>query len=430
MEVQELQLTTPNTHCLFLGPQDESYSGPLSGSVEIVIASSNIDSSGYPKLSVSLTRTVAFERRCAATAPRRSSGLFKCLRRRKVIQAQLSPIRGKSASSSTETITRCDLWHTQHHVEHHQDRGTTSLIYNFGIPVPFDIPPTTETVLGTVSYMITAASTSTIGTIATATRPIQILRLALPGHARTIQHVRTFRGDRVRIFLDITPKESPGPGNKASYTARLCAKQTITEGPRTAQMRHVVIKELKWRVEETAKTLSKPSHHETQDAIYHKEQCVRQLCHGRVTGRWSATAGRPKTEAIDDMIQISFNVNVPRSADAVEVLEMSAIDTKQACLHQRPCECPARTDTDDEEAAIIASHQLKLDIITGEDVIDQETGRLVDRKPLWKSFGAFFPMPVYEFMSSQEIPNAAFPANDVPPMYDDASKPPDYDILR
>lgn len=430
MEVQEVQLTTPQTHYVFLGPHDESYSGPLSGSVEIIIASSNIDSSDYPKLSVRLTRTVAFERRCAAMAPRRSSGFFKCLRRRRVIQAQLTPIRGQSASSSTETITRCDLWHTQHHLEHHQDRGTTSLKFNFGIPVPFDIPPTTETVLGTVSYMITATSTSTIGMTATATRPIQILRRAIPGHARTIQHVRTFRSDRVRLFLDITPKESSGPGNKASYTARLCAKQTITEGPRTAQMRHVVIKELKWRFEETAKALSKPSHHETQDAIYHKEQCVRQLCHGRVTGRWSATGGRPKTEATDDMIQISFDVSIPASADAVEVLEMSAIDTKQACLHQGPCECPARTHTDDEKAAIIASHQLKLDIIAGEDIIDQETGRLVDRKPLWKSFGAFFPMPVYEFMSSQEIPNAAFPSNDTLPMYDDASKPPNYDALR
>lgn len=430
MEVQEVQLTTPQTHCIFLGPHDESYSSPLSGSVEINIASSNIDSSGHPKLSVRLTRTVAFERRCAATAPRWSSGFFKCLRRRRVIQAQLTPIRGQSASSSTETITRCDLWHTQHHVEHHQDRGTTNLKFNFGIPVPFDIPPTTETVLGTVSYMITATSTSTIGTTAKATRPIQILRRAIPGHARTIQHVRTFRGDRVRIILDLTPKESPGPGNKASYTARLCAKQTITEGPRTAQMRHVVIKELKWRVEETAKALSKPSHPETQDAIYHKEQCVRQLCHGSMTGRWSATGGRPKTEATDDMIQISFDVSIPTSADAVEVLEMSAIDTKQACLHQGPCECPSRTHTDEEKAAMIASHQLKLDIIAGEDIIDQKTGRLVDRKPLWKSFGAFFPMPVYEFMSSQEIPNAAFPANDTPPIYDDASNPPNYDVLR
>lgn len=430
MEVQEVQLTTPPTHYIFLGPHDESYSSPLSGSVEIIIASSNIDSSGYPKLSVRLTRTVAFERRCAATAPRRSSGFFKCLRRRRVTQAQLIPTRGQSASSSTETITQCDLWHTQHHVEHHQDRGTTSLKYNFGIPVPFDIPPTTETVLGTVSYMITATSTSTIGTTATATRPIQILQRAIPGHARAIQHVRTFRSDRLRIFLDITPKESPGPGNKASYTARLCAKQTITESSRTAQMRHVVIKELKWRFEETAQALSKSNHHETQDTIYHKEQCARQLCHGRVTGRWSATGGRPKTEATDDMIQISFDVSIPASADAAQVLEMSAIDTKQACLHQGPCECPARTHTDDEKAAIIASNQLKLDVITGEDIIDQETGRLVDRKPLWKSFGAFFPMPVYEFMSSQEIPNAAFPANDTPPVYDDASKPPNYDVLR
>lgn len=425
MEVQEVQLTTPETHCIFLGPHDESYTGPVSGSLDITIASSDIDSCDYPKLRVSLTRTVAFERRCAATAPRRSGGFWEYFRRRKVTHAQPTPIRGQNASSSsTETITQCDLWHTQHNVDHHQDqdRGTTSLKFNFGIPIPFDILPTTETVLGTVSYMMTATCTSTTGTTATATRPIQILQRAIPGHARTIQHVRTFRSDRVRLFLDITPKESPGPGNKASYTAKLCARQTITEGPRPAQMRHVVIKELKWRVEETAQALSKPSHRETPDATYHKEHCVRTLGHGRVTGPWSATGGRAKIEATDDIIQISFDVSIPASADGVETLELSAINTKQACLHQGPCECPA----DDDKAAITASHQLKLDVIAGEDIIDQETERLVDRKPLWKLFGAFFPIPVYEFISSPEIPHAALAANDTLPTYDAASNPPNY----
>lgn len=425
MEVQKVLLTTPPDHSIYLGPQDERYSSPLSGSVEILLASSCIDSSGYPKLSVRLTRTVAVAQQCVATASQRRSDFLKNLRRPWATQPQLTADCGQSASSSTETITRCDLWHTQCLVEH-QDQRTTKLRFDFGIPVPFDILPTTETVLGTVSYAITATSTSPTGTTATATRPIQIVRRAIPGHARTIQHMRTFREHRVRIFLNLTPKECPGSGNKASYIARLCASPTITEGTRPTQMRHVVIKELKWRVEETTTVVSKPS---SSHQVYHKEQCVRQLCRGRMTGRWSATGGHPRTDATDDMVQISFDINIPTRTAAAPILETSTIDTTQPCLHQRPCQCSSHTHPDDAHAMLATHQQLKLDTIAGEDVIDQETGKLVDRKPLWKLFGAFFPLSVYDFLSSHEMPHAAFSANDLPPKYEATPTPPDYDGL-
>lgn len=441
MEVQEVHLTTPTDHSIYLGPQDEHYSSPLPGSVQIILPSSCIDSSGYPTLSVKLTRTVTVEQQCAATASQRRSEFMKTLRwSRTTTQPQATPECEPSASSSTETITRCDLWHTQCLVERCQEQGTTKLKFDFGLPVPFDIPPTTETVLGTLSYAITATSTSPTGRTATttATRPIQILRRAIPGHTRTTQHMRTFREHQVRIYLDLTPKECPGSGNKASYTARLRATPTITEGTRPTQMRHVVIKDLKWRVEETTIAVSKPgsSSSSSSDHVYHKEQCLRQLSRGTMTGRWSATGGYPKSDTTDATIQISFDVSVPtRTAAAAPVLETSAIDTSQPCLHhQRPCQCsfssPHTHDPGDNAAAhamLATHHQLKLDIMAGEDVIDQETGKLVDRKPLWKLFGAFFPLPVYDFLSSHEMPHTAFSANDLPPTYEAAPTPPDYD---
>lgn len=445
MEVHEVHLTTPPDHSIYLGPQDEHYSSPVSGSVEVILPFACIDSTGYPKLSVSFTRTVAAAQPCAATASRRSDFL-KTLRRPRTT-TQVTPDCEQSAASSTETITRCDLWHTQCLVERDEDRGTTKLKFDFGIPVPFDISPTAETVLGSVSYGITAISTfSTTGTTATTTRPIRISRRAIPGHTRTIQHRRTFREHQVCIFLELTPQEGPGSGNKASYAARLRATPTITAGTRPTQLRHVVIKDVNWRVEETVTLVlskSQSSNSSSDHHVYHKEQSLRQLCRGTMTGRWSATRGYPKTDTTDDMIQIPFDVSIPtRTAATAPVLETSATETSQPCLRPRPCQCSSHThhaittttNTNSDSnamamAMLTTDYQLKLDIMAGEDVIDQETGKLVDRKPLWKLFGAFFPLPVYDFLSSHEMPHTqstAFSANDLPPTYQAAPTPPDY----
>ncbi|KAL4913228.1 hypothetical protein BDW62DRAFT_220828 [Aspergillus aurantiobrunneus] len=433
MEAQEIQLTAPHVHRIFLGPDGETYSEPLSGSLTVTVASASVRSSGYPEVGVCVTRTVTFNQQCYNTDRRCYPGLFEGLRqRRRSWQDKSSPsIRRQIPHSSTETIiARGDVWHTPDHMEHDQ-RGMVALKFNFVIPTPADLPPTMETVLGAVSYSIVATSASTCpGRTATATRPVEIRRPAVPVHPRIIQHVRTFLGDRIQLRLDLTPKDpSPGARGKTSYVAGMSAKQTITDGPRASEKRHVVVKELNWRVDETVKLLSINSCCEGQDTINCQEQCVRQLCRGRQTGRWSATGGRRVTDATDDTVEISFEISIPPGSTttgpaAVEDVDMTAynLDIGNRCLHQGRCECRVQ-----QTSAIIASHQVTLDVITGEDTIDQVTGRLVDRKPLWKCFHASFPLPVYKFVSPREIPFPISLSNETPPMYDEALNPPSYE---
>ncbi|RJE21503.1 hypothetical protein PHISCL_06165 [Aspergillus sclerotialis] len=424
MEPQELHLTSPDTHYIFLGGYNEGYSGPILGSVEITVPSS-IHSSGYPNIKVALTRTVTSTRKRPDTTYQYSCGLFKRIQKRNSIQDKSTPKSEQSSSSDTETLSQCYLWHTPNDIQYNHDNNMARLKFNFAIPVHNKTPPTTETMLGSVSYAITAISTSIDGAKTTTSQPIQILRRAIPDFYRTIHHTRSFFDERVAVSLDLTPDESSAPDTKASYTGRLVAHRTIKPGRRPSERRHVVIKELRWRVEETVRVLSISGHGGTRDV---KDECVRQLCDGSHSGHWSISKKLLKGEmAHDETIVVPFDIGIPRSANVAEEMGISAYspDTKQPCRHDA-CECDTRTPTIDKRIVLSVSHRLRLDIIAGMDTIDQDTGRLVDRKPLWKLFGAFFCLPIHEFASPEDIPDAAFLANDIPPMYEDGFQPPSY----
>lgn len=179
------------------------------------------------------------------------------------------------------------------------------------------------------------------------------------------------------------------------------------------EMRHVVVKELKWKVEETVKLLSIPGG--ATQAVECQEQYVRPLCRDSQTGRWSATGGGRRMQTTEDMIDIPFKIRIGSGMADVELAAYS-LDSgrEQPDLHR-----------DGETGAIVVNHQLTVDIVTAEDTIDQVTGRLVDRKPLWKSFSVCCALPVYDFVSpNTDLPGIIF--NEAPLPYDEESSPPGY----
>ena len=420
-------MTFPETHYIFFGGCNEGYSGSVLGSVEITVPSSNIDSSDYPNIKVALTRTVTATRQRPGNDRRQRGGFFKRIQERPTIQAHSNPHNEQTSSTDTETLTQCYLWHTPDDIQHHPDHDTTRLKFNFMIPVHYKTPPTVETMLGALSYSLTATSTFASGWTKTTSQPIRILRRAIPDYCRTIHHIRNFSDSGIAISLDLTPDESPALDMKTSYTGKLTANRTIMPGNRVSERWHVVIKELRWRIEETVKVLSTSGHGDTQEV---KDEGVRQLCNGIQSGNWSVLKYQRKGNVTDgDTIEIPFNISIPRSANVAEEMGISAYtsDTKQSC---RPdvYECSARPPTLEKRTALSVNHRLRLDIVAGVDTIDQATGKLVDRKHLWKLFGAAFRLPIYEFASSEEVPDTAFLVNDIPPMYEDEFQPPAYEI--
>ncbi|BCS23607.1 uncharacterized protein APUU_40051A [Aspergillus puulaauensis] len=178
-------------------------------------------------------------------------------------------------------------------------------------------------------------------------------------------------------------------------------------------MRHVVVKELKWRVDETVKLLSIPD--STTQAVECQEQYVRPVSRDSQTGRWSATGEGRRTQATEDVIDIPFKINTASGMADVKLAAYSLDgEQQQRDMHG-----------DRETRVIVVNHQLTVDIVTAEDTIDQVTGRLVDRKPLWKSFSVSCALPVYDPMSPNvDMPGFIF--NEVPLPYDEESSPPAY----
>lgn len=410
METHKVHLGAFSSHNIFVGARQESYSEPLPGSVTVTVASPDIQPCDYPAVSVRLLRTVASKPRCCSKMVSGYTGLREAWRRRRSSPGSPCPTDNQTYSTA-QTAAQCDLWCTPDSIERDQRRGLVTFRYTFGLPIPAGLPPTVETAVGCISYSLVAMSKCHGRTAVTTPQVIEIKRYTIPGHLQSIQHGRTFRGDRIKIMLEVTPDHQTP---KSSYYARIYARRTITEGPRATEMRHVVVKEVKWKVDETVKLLSIPD--SATQAVECQEQYVRPLCRDNQTGRWSATGGVRRTQATEDMIDIPFAISIG-SGMADVALAAYNLDARQ----QHP-----DMHRDGETSVILVSHQLTVDIVTAEDTIDQVTGRLVDRKPLWKSFSVCCALPVYDSVSPN-IDLQGFVFNEVPLPYDEESSPPAYE---
>ncbi|KAL4981190.1 hypothetical protein BDW66DRAFT_156271 [Aspergillus desertorum] len=264
-------------------------------------------------------------------------------------------------NAQSQTLAECIIWHAPDMT----DPDTDERKFNFSLPLPGNTPPTADTVLG----------------------PIRIQRLAPP---ERISHVRTYPGSAVVTKLCIAPHPSDAKraGNKAQYNLQWQARSTIIPGARDSEVKYVVAKEVRWRVDETVKCLSLVRHENGPDRreIIGRQQHTRQLCQGEITGRWMASSGcRNQVDEIGagGLIEIPFQVRIPTAVDEVDV----------SLYHGNfgHCDGPAQ---DRKMLAITVSHQLHLEVVTGEDTFHRGTGDLVERRACVKSYKAVFAMPV------------------------------------
>ncbi|KAB8232392.1 hypothetical protein ETB97_001843 [Aspergillus alliaceus] len=424
MEAWDLQLTVPRTHTL-LEAGGDVHTPPITGSVAITGPSSALDSSpdNFPKVNISLVRSVT-PRQLDPTVsiPKKSRGSFFKRHHKHSPTSHNYHRTTPTLHSDVETIVQCDLWHSPDEVDSQDEEDRAWMRLNFIVPIPSNIPATAETVLGDVSYAIRATVTSPTAPsmpILIESQPIKILRRVI---SEPVQYLRQYPGERVSTELYLTP-DPQYPDllgrTKAAYSLQWVARSTITKGERKTEVKYIVVKELKWRVEETVKHITISTDGDLQTnaiATTCKAQHVRHLCDGNQKGHWIASGA---SRSGDDLIEIPFDIVIPPEVNAANELTLSSY----ACQHRRkPCECDAR-----ERSAIVVDHQLKLEVITGVDTFDQETGKLVDRKPRVKSFNAAFPLSIGEFISGDDLSLSELLADDTLPSYDDAYlMPPNY----
>lgn len=424
MDSGEMWLSVPRTHFTFLSPQGGVYSPAISGSCSIAPFSliNSTNNTNNPKINVSLIRLVTLEKDRKSTA---RCGSKTCLRR---IGKRRGSFRDHDNSSTThectseDTVMQCDLSHPPDVLE----GGRKILEFRFSLPIPDNTPGTTETMLGNVSYAIRATAASASGRTIYSTQRIEILRRMVSGYFEPIEHFRYFQDAEMITDLCLIPKGPPDATTQVAYNAKLVAHRTTAQGARKTEKKHIIIKKLRWRVEETVNAMTVScSDSQRGNTPTCKKQCVRELCRGKLKGHWMASRGPQTTENKDDRIGINLDIDIPSDAKAASGLDLSSYNLGRGseCVHRTTCGhsgCPGAT-------AITIDHQLKFDIITGEDTFNQETGTLVDRKPLWKTFGASFPIPLYEMASGEHIPEGTFDIPSTLPRYENPSMmPPPY----
>ncbi|KAL4937433.1 hypothetical protein BDV06DRAFT_226952 [Aspergillus oleicola] len=373
-----MELKVPENHFLF-GTGEESYSSPITGSLYLLASSVT----STPEITIELVRYVRPKNRKSPLL-RRGWHLADSLskRRSQSIPHSIRILFGTTSipKAQSETLVQCQLWTSPNAADSRNQRRK----YDFSLPVPFDIPATMQMVLGTVSYAVTATASSPTATLRES-RAVRMVRLVRP---ETISHTRRYPGDKVVTELSVTPAatELSPKGRGATYHLEWLARSIIMKGLRGSEVRYIVAKELKWRVEEIISLIVITHGNQRRNIC---QQHVRQVCRGRTKGRW-IESGRLNGH---DAIRILFEVQLPATVDSTDVSFYPDY---------------ARRDS----LAITAEHRLYVEVITGEDTFHRATGDLVDRKARVKSYKAAFTLPVDRFAPDYAI--CTQPGNELP----------------
>jgi hypothetical protein len=153
-----------------------------------------------------------------------------------------------------------------------------------------------------------------------------------------------------------------------------------------------VVRELRWHAEEVIEIISIGS----PGVKYpiRERQSVRKLCDGSTKGYWGSAHNPyitephgPKIEAKAGErrgIRIPFEFTIPKRAMVVDDVDLAAYETgtegfgqalycglpEEDCLYS-----PGRVTK-----GITVHHQLRIELVVGEDVFHKDTGKLVERK--------------------------------------------------
>jgi hypothetical protein len=153
------------------------------------------------------------------------------------------------------------------------------------------------------------------------------------------------------------------------------------------------VRELRWHAEEIVKIMSKSNSSDEKYSICER-QSVRRLCGGRTKGYWGSGRNpyvkQPHGQNIEGKgggkptICIPFGFTISKQAAVVDDIDLAAYDIGADRVGDIPqCGFPRDVCFPSPEKlvkGIIVYHQLKIELVTGEDVFHKCTGKLVERK--------------------------------------------------
>ncbi|OJJ66055.1 hypothetical protein ASPBRDRAFT_666697 [Aspergillus brasiliensis CBS 101740] len=379
MNDPHLHLDSPRSHTIFIRPGIEPYTLPLSGSLRVSRdAFMDVTYCG-PNITIKLSRTVNFNHRgppCPNVKGRRRYGPTF---RRSARKLSILP-------NYEETVLDCALWSASDIlVPRENEVMAHSLVYYFDLPVPNCLPPTMNTDVGTVGYALQATIHLPSGRTLSTSKPLTIsYRLISPEIALTYH--RRFTGYPLTVETTITQQRPNDDTSKAMFSVDLVTRNLLTPGVRDGEMRHIVITAIKWRVDEVVVRINTACS-EMQAFTSTNNPSTRTLIGGMLNFKPpKATIRTNQGLYRDDRFQVRFDIRIPESTNAADDV------CQNYCTgDDRHGNCPLASSP-----GISVNHELKVEIMTEEDIFNKKTNKLLARKGIGRLYGSTYPLRIHK----------------------------------
>ncbi|KAJ5158677.1 uncharacterized protein N7500_008328 [Penicillium coprophilum] len=281
--------------------------------------------------------------------------------------------------------------------------------FPFHFDLPTNIPGTTKTPLGTISYEIEVkATTSQHGTF-TQRRSVELNRQMILSEPTKTQHHLYFQKSNTIRGMTLSQNSTPRSGPRISFTATIRTHWETAPADRETELCHLVVRELRWQAEEVIKIMSKSTSPDEKYSVCER-QLVRKLCDGHTKGYWGYGCNPYVKQSYGlefegkgeekPAICIPFAFTIPKRALAVDDIDLAAYEIGVDGADQTPnCGHPEKYpffSAGKVTKGITVHHQLKIELVTGEDVFHKGTRKLVERKRLRTIVCPAIPLSVCE----------------------------------
>ena len=401
-----LRLEIPSNHETYLHWQTEKIGGgdqgcrPISGSV-VLTSKAEEGTVELNELKIRLIRvvTTATEKAVASHEP-----FVGCLTR-----WMTSKSSSKQDQHPDSVMKNCSMieeltMHVPHlgidsQVGYSPDEGRIYKI-PFHMPVPTNLPPSSKTDLGQVSYFIVASAETASGESA-ASREIALCRKRAPEN-ETIQHARVYPNSKVLTKIIMTQSLAHVSKSNIPLTTEMFIRQPTKPTVRPNEYKCVAVRGVQWRIEEVSKTFYQPEYGEDGERSPVEDRIsVKEIAKGFQKGYWK-TLQSPNTiedpSQYDDFsVEIPFDISLPKVEKAAPEIELSCYDAVFHPVDSLPLLLGQPSSlTAPRQMMLTVEHRLKLDISLTEDTFDVYQHQLVDRKPLRTALNASFPLQIID----------------------------------
>ena len=279
---------------------------------------------------------------------------------------------------------------------------------HFALDVPVNTPATTYTHLGSITYAIEVAANLSHHDSITHRQPIKIYRHMVQRDLEMTRRSVYFPNSSAIQGMSLSQNPTPRSGPRFSFTANIHPRWETARGDRPTELKHFVVREIKWCAEEIVKIMAKPSGHAEGTYSICERQMSRKLCDGSTKRYWGFERNpfvkEPHQHIIQgdggglSIIRIPFEFNIPNRAMLVDDIDLNAYefrDGNKADTSQHGLYTTYRSSSSGDMVRVITVyHQLKVQVVTGEDTFHTRTGKLVERKRLRTTVCPAFPLSV------------------------------------